>query len=219
MWGILPHHTCYASPKMSAWWILKQLWGEIVEYFNTASLKSCFPIHSSGTSTSTDQLAPDKHQGSYIPAQLCSESSRFQPIKYSSLFIEREKIIFQDLIFCFLIERESGRKNITNNLTLCPFLLFLRMCWKPDRVPVWNRTLWMIHIGGTIPYTRNVGNSWNTENRCCKKKTRCHQAMRWDGQKYSPCPGFSGGRYPGFLIEWILYWIESSQIKIIESIF
>ena len=23
----------------------------------------------------------------------------------------------------------------------------------------------------------------------------------------------SGGRYPGFLIEWIFYWIESSQIK------
>ena len=29
----------------------------------------------------------------------------------------------------------------------------------------------------------------------------------------------SGGRYPGFLIEWISYWIESSQIKIFESIF
>ena len=31
-------------------------------------------------------------------------------------------------------------------------------------------------------------------------------------------PG-SGVRYPGFLIEWIFYWIESSQIKIFESIF
>ena len=29
----------------------------------------------------------------------------------------------------------------------------------------------------------------------------------------------SGGRYHGFLIEWIFYWIESSQIKIFESIF
>ena len=29
----------------------------------------------------------------------------------------------------------------------------------------------------------------------------------------------SGGRYPGFLIEWIFYWIESSQIKNFESIF
>ena len=27
---------------------------------------------------------------------------------------------------------------------------------------------------------------------------------------------FSGVRYPGFLIEWILNWIESSQIKIFE---
>ena len=26
----------------------------------------------------------------------------------------------------------------------------------------------------------------------------------------------SGGRYPGFLIEWISYWIESSQTKIFE---
>ena len=26
-------------------------------------------------------------------------------------------------------------------------------------------------------------------------------------------------RYHGFLIEWIFYWIESSQIKIFESIF
>ena len=30
---------------------------------------------------------------------------------------------------------------------------------------------------------------------------------------------FSGVRYPGFLIEWIFYWIESRQIKIFESIF
>ena len=29
----------------------------------------------------------------------------------------------------------------------------------------------------------------------------------------------SGGRYPGFLIEWIFYWIESSQIKNFESIY
>ena len=29
----------------------------------------------------------------------------------------------------------------------------------------------------------------------------------------------SGVRYPGFLIEWILCWIESSQIKNFESIF
>ena len=29
----------------------------------------------------------------------------------------------------------------------------------------------------------------------------------------------SGGRYPGFLIEWTFYLIESSQIKIFESIF
>ena len=29
----------------------------------------------------------------------------------------------------------------------------------------------------------------------------------------------SGGRYSGFLIEWIFYWIESGQIKIFESIF
>ena len=29
----------------------------------------------------------------------------------------------------------------------------------------------------------------------------------------------SGGRYPGFLIKWIFYWIESSQIKNFESIF
>jgi hypothetical protein len=29
----------------------------------------------------------------------------------------------------------------------------------------------------------------------------------------------SGVRYPGFLIEWIFYWIESSQIKKFESIF
>ena len=31
--------------------------------------------------------------------------------------------------------------------------------------------------------------------------------------------GSSGGRYPGFRIEWIFYWIESSQIKIFESNF
>ena len=29
----------------------------------------------------------------------------------------------------------------------------------------------------------------------------------------------SGGRFPGFQIEWIFYWIESSQIKNFESIF
>ena len=29
----------------------------------------------------------------------------------------------------------------------------------------------------------------------------------------------SGVRYPGFIIEWIFYWIESSQIKNFESIF
>ena len=29
----------------------------------------------------------------------------------------------------------------------------------------------------------------------------------------------SGGRYPGFLIKWIFYWIESSQIEMFESIF
>ena len=29
----------------------------------------------------------------------------------------------------------------------------------------------------------------------------------------------SGGQYHGFLIEWIIYWIESSQIKNFESIF
>ena len=29
----------------------------------------------------------------------------------------------------------------------------------------------------------------------------------------------SGGRYPGFLIEWIFCWIESSKIKNFESIF
>ena len=31
--------------------------------------------------------------------------------------------------------------------------------------------------------------------------------------------GSSGVRYPGFLIEWIFYWIELSQIKNFESIF
>ena len=29
----------------------------------------------------------------------------------------------------------------------------------------------------------------------------------------------SGGRYSGFLIEWIFYWIESSQIKILNQFF
>ena len=29
----------------------------------------------------------------------------------------------------------------------------------------------------------------------------------------------SGVQYPGFLIEWIFYWIESSQNKNFESIF
>ena len=76
MWGILPPHTCNATPTMSAWWIAWHSWwssnyGE--NYFNTASLKSYFPIHSSGTFTSTDQLALDKYQGSYFPAY--SESS------------------------------------------------------------------------------------------------------------------------------------------------
>ena len=32
-------------------------------------------------------------------------------------------------------------------------------------------------------------------------------------------PPHSGGRYLGFLIEWIFYWIESSKIKFLESIF
>ena len=32
-------------------------------------------------------------------------------------------------------------------------------------------------------------------------------------------PSVSGVQYPGFLIEWIFYWIESSQIKNFESIF
>ena len=37
-----------------------------------------------------------------------------------------------------------------------------------------------------------------------------------DNQNATRC---SGGRYPGIVIEWIFYWIESSQIKIFESIF
>ena len=51
--------------------------------------------------------------------------------------------------------------------------------------------------------------------------------IKWWGRVHSPLPRWpqikasysSGVRYPGFLIEWIFYWIESSQIKIFESFF
>ena len=37
-------------------------------------------------------------------------------------------------------------------------------------------------------------------------------------QIYNPLNA-SGVQYPGFLIEWIFYWIESSKIKKLELIF
>ena len=45
--------------------------------------------------------------------------------------------------------------------------------------------------------------------------------LRWNIQiSLENISGLSSGvRYHGFLIEWIFYWIESSQIKIFESIF
>ena len=85
MWGILPptpemqHQQCQPGGQPDIAGGLETM--GIVEYFITVSLKSCFPIHPSGTSASTDQLAPVKHQGSYFPAKLWSESSGFQPIK------------------------------------------------------------------------------------------------------------------------------------------
>ena len=124
---------------------------------------------------------PWQYQGSYFPFPISffsffpahSDGQKATDFNQSSnhhFVMREENSYFRIWFFAFMMERESGGKIITNRLTLCPFLLFLRMCWKPDRVLVWNRTLWMIHIGGTIPYTRNVGNSWNTENRCCKKR-------------------------------------------------
>ena len=42
-------------------------------------------------------------------------------------------------------------------------------------------------------------------------------ARNQEDQKNSSGNQGSGGRYPGFLIEWIFYWIESSQIKILNQ--
>ena len=48
-----------------------------------------------------------------------------------------------------------------------------------------------------------------------------HLFLQAHVKRYSPGVSFecSGVRYPGFLIEWIFYWIESSQIKNFKSIF
>ena len=43
--------------------------------------------------------------------------------------------------------------------------------------------------------------------------------MNEDMNRFTRMVQCSGVRYPGFLIEWIFYWIESSQIKNFESIF
>ena len=86
-------------------------------------------------------------------------------------FVMREDNSYFRIWFFALWWNKIRRKNYYQVFDTLPvFAIFTYMCWKPDRVLVWNRTLWMIHIGGTIPYTRNVGNSWNTENRCCKKE-------------------------------------------------
>ena len=57
------------------------------------------------------------------------------------------------------------------------------------------------------------------------KKARSAQSCRLPNlnkfyhQVFFGTPCVSGVWYPGFLIEWIFYWIESSQIKNFESIF
>ena len=70
-----------------------------------------------------------------------------------------------------------------------------------------------------------------TWNRCKHKKwMQAHEKdtctqneykhKKWiQAHEMNTCAGNSGGRYPGFLIEWIFYWIESSQIKNFEWIF
>ena len=111
-------------------------------------------------------------------------------------------------IFC-KTETEATHKK-EEKAKMCERLFHLNNCWLCQKCRISYSVLTAILLNPVYDtkwyVSRTLGCLGEGKKRTQKKK-----------HLFSPLT--SGGQYPGSLIEWIFYWVESSQIKNFESIF
>ena len=118
------------------------------------------------------------------------------------------QFIFDTIMRSTFPEKDCTRHFVVSVLHHCVICHLSYKSYK--RVVSWFDPKWL----------SNIGNARNAINLFFwKERGLPHAFLHLLWPLLIITPYTSGERYPGFLIDWIFYWIESSQIKNFESIF